>query len=147
MTRPATRDGKQGRAETNGVRLAGLRILVVEDDQPTRESTAQVLRGEGAVVCEAADGATGRRLLREEAWGAVLLDMALPDFDGREMLKDLATRRPPSLGTVIVTTEDLTTERRAEVQRLGADSLLSKPIDLARLIKFLEGRRAACGQK
>ena len=146
-TAVATTDGKPGRAGTNGVRLAGLKILVVEDDQPTRESTAQVLRGEGAVVCEAADCATGRRLLWEEAWGAVLLDMALPDFDGREMLKDLATRRPPSLGTVIVTTEDLTTERRAEVQRLGADSLLSKPIDLARLIKFLEGRRAACGQK
>ncbi len=44
-------------------------ILVVEDHRATRESMAHILRHEGAVVCEAADGAAARRLLREEAWG------------------------------------------------------------------------------
>jgi signal transduction histidine kinase/ActR/RegA family two-component response regulator len=140
-------EGQPRRAGTAGARLAGLRILLVEDNHSTREGTAQVLRGEGAVVCEAADGATARRLLREEAWGAVLLDMMLSDFDGREILKDLATRRPPSLGAVLVTTADLTTERRREVQQLGAEGFLGKPTDVARLIGLLEERAAGCRQR
>jgi DNA-binding response OmpR family regulator len=104
---------------------------------------AQILRGEGAVVGEAADGATACRLLRDEAWEAVLLDMMLPDFDGREILKDLAVYRPPSLRTVLVATGDLTTERQAEVQRLGADCFLGKPINVGRLIALLEERGRA----
>jgi DNA-binding NarL/FixJ family response regulator len=82
------------------------------------------------MVCEAADGATGRRLLREQVWGVALLDMELPDFDGREILKELATGRPPSLGTVIVTAGDLTSERRAEVQRLGRTAFWVRQLTL-----------------
>ncbi len=136
-------DGKQTHEANAGrMRLTGLRVLLVEDHQPTRESTAQMLRDEGAVVREATDAASARRLLREEAWGAILLDMMLPDFDGREILKDLTAHRPPSLGPVLVTTGDLTAERQAEVRRLGADSLLPKPINMARLIAFLQERTA-----
>jgi signal transduction histidine kinase len=143
---PAPAEGRRLGPWPGRSRLSGLHVLLVEDDQPTRESTAHILRGEGAVVREAADCATARRLLREEAWEAVLLDMVLPDFDGREILQELAAHRPPSLGAVYVTTGDLTGARRAEVQRLGADRLLGKPIDTAELIALLEEVRPGAGR-
>jgi len=43
---------------TGGAALAGLHVLVVEDDLPTRESVAHILRDEGAVVETVAEGAS-----------------------------------------------------------------------------------------
>jgi len=66
--------------------------------------------------------------------------MMLPDLDGREILKSLVTCRPPTLRAVVVMTADMTNDRVAEVQQLGADTLLGKPVDAARLIAVLQAR-------
>ena len=74
----------------------------------------------------------------------MLLDMMLPDQDGREVLRHLqANGRPASLLTVLVLTGDVTSERGEEVQRLGADGLLHKPIDLAAVTALLRERHQA----
>jgi DNA-binding response OmpR family regulator len=66
--------------------------------------------------------------------------MMLPDLDGREILKSLVTCWPPTLRAVVVMTADMTNERVAEVQQLGADTLLGKPVGAARLIAVLQAR-------
>src|SRR5438067_8987637 len=69
--------------------------------------------------------------------------MMLPDLDGREILKGLAACRPPALRAVFVMTGHMTTERVAEVQQLGDDTLLGKPVDATRLIAVLR----TCGRR
>jgi CheY-like chemotaxis protein len=63
----------------------------------------------------------------------------LPDMDGREVLRRIQVERPPGLRAVLVLTGDLTADRLAEVQRLGADALIGKPIDVAKLLSTLQG--------
>jgi signal transduction histidine kinase len=121
--------------------LSGMRLLLVEDHAATREGTAQLLRDEAAVVLEAPDGHSALRLLREEKVEVLLLDMMLPDIDGREVLKALRGNRPAGLRAVLVMTGDLTSERLEEVQRLGADALIGKPIDVPKLIATLRTLR------
>jgi signal transduction histidine kinase/ActR/RegA family two-component response regulator len=118
-------------------RLLGLRILLVEDHPPTREGTASLLLGEGASVIEAPDGESALRLLEECQVDVLLLDMMLPDLDGREILKALQNRRPPALKSILVLTGDLTAERLAEIRRFGADALIEKPIDIDKLVTIL----------
>src|SRR6185436_10476415 len=72
--------------------LLGLRVLLVEDHATTREGTARILVSEGAHVIEAADAASALSALANESPQALLLDMMLPDLDGREILKAVRER-------------------------------------------------------
>ena len=129
--------GRDGPAARGDLRLKGLRVLLVEDHGPTRESVAQLLRDEGAVVTEAGDGKSAFAALDREQTDVLLLDMMLPDLDGREVLKSIRDNRPSGLRAVVVLTGDVTAERLDEVRRLGADLLLGKPIDVNKLIADL----------
>ncbi|HEX4588692.1 MAG TPA: response regulator, partial [Gemmataceae bacterium] len=119
--------------------LAELRVLLVEDHGPTRESVAQLLRDEGAKVTEAGDGKSALAALDQDHAQVLLLDMMLPDLDGREVLRKIRDCRPSKLQAVVVLTGDVTPERADEVKRLGADMLLGKPIDVNKLIADLRG--------
>ena len=118
-------------------RLAGMRILLVEDHHATRDSTARILRSEGAVVLEASDAKAGLDELRQGQVDVLLLDMMLPDIDGREVLRAMQGDRPANMKALLVLTGDLTPERLDEVKRLGGDALIGKPIDIDQLIATL----------
>jgi PAS domain S-box-containing protein len=118
-----------------------LRILVVEDHNVTRDGTSRILREEGAIVTEARDGKTGLELLRNSAFDIVLLDMMLPDLDGREILRNLQQKRPATLQGTLVLTGDLTEERLQEVRSLGADGIIPKPVELPKLLQVLRSFR------
>ena len=107
-----------------------MRVLLVEDHAATGEGTARLLADEGATVVEASDGRAALELVRRGDIDVILLDMMLPDFDGREVLKAIQSRRPPGLKGVLVLTGDLTQERLDEVRRLVGDALIGKPIDV-----------------
>jgi signal transduction histidine kinase len=117
--------------------LQGLRVLLVEDHATTREGTASILASEGAHVIEAADAASALEALDADSPQVLLLDMMLPDLDGREILKALRDRRPRALRAVFVLTGDLTHERLEEVRQLGADGLIGKPISVSQLVDTL----------
>lgn len=121
--------------------LEGVRVLLVEDHPSTRFAASQLLASEGAEVTEAADGQTALRLLGECRPHVVLLDMVLPDLDGREVLKHISAARPPELRSVLVLTGDVTAERSAEVRELGADGLIHKPVDLQTVVAFVRERQ------
>jgi PAS domain S-box-containing protein len=138
--RPGTADPPAERPAAGGA-LRGMRVLLVEDHTTTREGTAQILRDEGAVVLEATDGAMALQKIQDERFEVMLLDMMLPDLDGREILKRVGARRPAALKAVVVMSGDLTDERLEEVKRLGADAFVAKPIDVHKVIGVLRKLR------
>jgi DNA-binding response OmpR family regulator len=71
-------------------------ILVIEDDEILRESLCRRLASEGHAVRESAYGAGGLELFRAEANGfdLVILDLALPDMGGTEVLAAMLRERP-----------------------------------------------------
>ncbi|MDB5385131.1 MAG: hypothetical protein JWM11_777, partial [Planctomycetaceae bacterium] len=118
-------------------RRLDLRILLVEDHSATRDGTARLLRDDGATVVEAVDGTTALRLMQETTFDVVLLDMMLPDLDGREVLRSLQSHRPEDMKGVLVLTGDLTVDRMKEIKELGADGMIAKPIDIKKLLQTL----------
>jgi CheY-like chemotaxis protein len=79
------------------------RVLVVEDDGWIRRFMRDILCDEGYDVTEAADGRTAIRLVAEQSPDLVLLDVAMPDFTGVDVLRHLRSkRRTKDLPVVIV---------------------------------------------
>ena len=101
-----------------------MRILIVEDELPLRNSLLKLLREEGYAADAAADGAEGLRKAMECDYDAIVLDHLMPVMDGREMLRRLRhAKRTP---VMMLTARDATEDRVVGLD-LGADDFVAKP--------------------
>ena len=113
-------------------RLAGARVLVVDDDADIRAAMGLALRAEGAVTDEVADGSVAMHHLQSAAPDAVVLDLMLPGQSGFSVLERCRSAAPKA--PVVMVTANRGT-RHAELARsLGAAAYLVKPVPLATLV-------------
>jgi two-component system, NtrC family, response regulator AtoC len=106
--------------------LAGLEILVVDDEPLLRRQVAAQLEKLGAEVTPAADLSAARRFLSDQEFDFVFLDVNLPDGLGTDLLKQGAF---PAHTSVIVMTAEAGAAGAVEAIRLGAVDYLAKPFD------------------
>jgi two-component system, OmpR family, KDP operon response regulator KdpE len=105
-------------------------VLVIEDDQPIRESLARGLVGAGHVVRSEATGAAALTAAIDWRPDVVVLDLGLPDIDGTDVLRML--RGVSHVPVIVATARD----DEAEIVRLldgGADDYVVKPYSAAHL--------------
>jgi DNA-binding response OmpR family regulator len=105
-------------------------VLVVEDDQPIRESLARGLVGAGHVVRSEATGAAALAAAVDWRPDVVVLDLGLPDIDGADVLQMLRGLSP--VPVIVATARD----DEPEIVRLldrGADDYVVKPYSAAQL--------------
>ena len=117
-------------------------ILVVEDQQSARESLAELLRGEGYEVHEAADGNAGIALVDQLDLDMVLTDLMMPGLDGIAVMRHIREFSPQTL--VILMTAHASVETAVEAIRLGAQDYLLKPLifeDVLRKMRHLLAHR------
>ena len=108
------------------------RVLIVEDDAHITNLLRMHLRDEGYDVTHAASGDDGLRLLEDNDWSALVLDLMLPGVDGLEICR---RARAMTRYTPII----ITSARASEVHRilgleLGADDYLAKPFSMLELV-------------
>jgi DNA-binding response OmpR family regulator len=108
------------------------RVLVVEDEQKTRESLAEGLRLETWSVATAATGQEALGHLGREAFDLVVLDWMLPDRDGVEVLREMRSRGQQT--SVLMLTARSTLNDRVTGLDSGADDYLAKPFAFAELL-------------
>ena len=106
------------------------KILVVEDDHALRDVLLRGLRDEGFDTVPAADGATALRLAGDEVAAAVL-DVGLPDADGRDVCQ--ALRANGFVAPVIFLTARQSLTDRLSGFSAGGDDYLPKPFHLVEL--------------
>ena len=111
-------------------------VLVVEDDSMIRGSVVDYLTKEGYEVSEAATFAAARDLFRTARVDLALVDYSLPDGNALQLLKafKVLDRDVP----VIVLTAHGSIDLAVRAIKEGAEQFLTKPIDLASLLVFLE---------
>ena len=109
-----------------------MRVLVVEDFPPLRNSVVQGLREAGFAVDEASDGEQALWLARSDEHDVIVLDLMLPKVSGLNVLKTLRERCSPS-HVLILTAKD-TNEDKVRGLKLGADDYLIKPFHFAELV-------------
>jgi DNA-binding NtrC family response regulator len=107
--------------------LAGLRVLLLEDEPLLARRLAAVLRAHGADVAAAATVKEAGRLARAEEFDLALIDVNLPDGRGLDLLGGEA---PLARGPVVVVmTAEGGITGAVEALRLGAADYLAKPFD------------------
>lgn len=106
-------------------------VLIVDDDPIVRRSLCGFLSQEGLEVSEAPGVQQALALLERESRKGrcidlVLTDVAMPDRDGRELLREIGSRHPTV--AVVMLTAYGTIESAVDALRLGAVDYLTKPI-------------------
>jgi CheY-like chemotaxis protein len=109
------------------------KILLVEDDGPTRRSLASFLRGAGYDVAAVPDGQWALDFLSNHpAPSLILLDMLLPVLDGWHFLTEIKQMSKVRKTPILVITGTILTPEWAETH--GCVGLLKKPIELDELL-------------
>jgi CheY-like chemotaxis protein len=125
--------------------LQGLRILIVDDDDDTRELVARVLSGCGAQVVSASSAAEAWAAFENAPPDAMLVDIAMPGEDGYAFLRRVRARAPEAGGRIpaAALTARVVVEDRLESLRAGFQSHMAKPVDpddLVAVMAQLAGR-------
>ena len=108
------------------------RILVVDDEIAIRESLDALLKLEGYTARMAADGEEGLRIIDQESFDLVLLDLALPGQSGLELLPQIKERHSDL--PVIMITAYGSVDNVVESIRAGAENFIQKPWDNEKLL-------------
>jgi CheY-like chemotaxis protein len=114
-------------------------ILVVDDNEGIRDTTAAILRAVGYTVTEAQDGEAALEELAQKPFDVVVLDARMPKLDGTSVVKNLDPEPPPPI-IVMVSAYDFDLDLR---QHLGQRvfKYLKKPVPPKELIETVA---AAC---
>jgi DNA-binding NtrC family response regulator len=107
-------------------------ILIIDDEAEIRESLQTLLELEGFAVDTASTGEEGLTRIGQNTYDLVLLDLALPDRDGMDLLADLRTH--DSQFSVIMITAYGTVENAVKAMQSGAANFVQKPWDNEKLL-------------
>jgi CheY-like chemotaxis protein/two-component sensor histidine kinase len=122
-------------SSTHGA-LVGLTVLVVDDDDDGRELLRAVLRGAGARVSTAASATEGVTAAMRERPDVIVSDIAMPERDGCQMLRELRALPPENGGLTpaIAVTAFASGEDRRRASEAGFSSYIVKPVDAVDLV-------------
>ena len=109
-----------------------MKILIVEDEIKTGEYLRQGLREAGFNADLVHNGVDGLRLVQEEDYDLVILDVMLPRMDGWQVLTNMR-RRGLEMPVLFLTAKDQVQDRVKGLE-LGADDYLVKPFSFAELL-------------
>ena len=121
-------------------RLAGIRVLVVDDSDINREVAEQILHSEGAQVSLAINGQEALHFLNEhpKAVDVVLMDVQMPVMDGYEATRKIrASSELHHLPVAALTAGAFNSQRDAAFQA-GMNAFIAKPFDVDDLIKQVQ---------
>jgi CheY-like chemotaxis protein/nitrogen-specific signal transduction histidine kinase len=121
---------------TNDVSLAGIRVLVVDDDPSAREQVMSVLVDAFAEVWTAASAAQALALLGVHRLDVIVSDIEMPERDGYELIHDVRARRASEGGRTpaIALSGVARSEDRTRALLAGYQVLAARPIDPLELI-------------
>lgn len=105
-------------------------ILLVDDDPMTLHLLQTKLAGPGRTILTSGSGARGLAMLAEESVSLVLLDLMLPDMDGRKWVERLRDNAATAAIPVIILSGLGDSATRIQCFNLGVESYFAKPVDL-----------------
>ncbi len=129
-----TESNKQKEATTS------LKILIVDDNEQITKMLTTFLELKQHICTVANDGKEGLELIKENSNDVVLLDLAMPEFDGYAVINDLEDNNLLKDRKIIVfTASTITQDELDKLVDRGVNSYILKPIDIDTLLsKIIE---------
>jgi signal transduction histidine kinase/ligand-binding sensor domain-containing protein/ActR/RegA family two-component response regulator len=118
--------------------LAGMRLLVVDDNPINLAVARAILEAVGADITTATDGSDALELLQSVCFDVVLMDLQMPRMNGSEAIAQIrAGRGGPATIPVIALTADVIGGADEALLSLGFNAVQTKPIDAGALIESI----------
>ena len=119
-------------------------VLVIDDEDSFRRLLREVLEQDGHHVREAANGAVGLEIIREQTVDLAIIDVVMPKKGGIELLMEL--QNEPTKLKIIMMSGKIDTDRdsfQLLARQLGAPHILRKPFNLDELRSKVKSLLAA----
>ena len=126
-----------------GGKVRGMRVMVVEDFEDTREMLKLMLELKGCEVLEAADGREAVERALGDGLNLILMDLNLPVMSGYEATREIVSSPRTSHIPVVALSAQCSGERRQRALDAGCLECLDKPINMPALDEVLHRYAAA----
>ncbi|MGA9262149.1 MAG: response regulator [Desulfobacterales bacterium] len=113
-------------------KMAGLKVLLVENDRQIREALTKALLDEGCLLRSVRSSAGGLLHLKEESFDVIISDFSLPGIDGFEFLKIANRYCPESIKIMVAAYGDV--DPMSKVFKYGIDDVIEKPFPYESLL-------------
>jgi PAS domain S-box-containing protein len=126
-------------SETQVTSLEGLRVMIVEDEDDTREMLERALQSYGASVLVAASAAEALQQIAGGQPHILISDIGLPNMDGYELLSRIRSEMPETLRDIpaVALSAYANAEHKERSKRAGYQAHISKPVAIPDLISVL----------
>jgi CheY-like chemotaxis protein len=119
----------EDKGRVDSMPLAGVNILLAEDNPTNQMVAVQMLESLGAEVTLAADGAEALGILAGRTFDVALIDIEMPRISGLDLIRRLrADPGPVADMPMVALTAYVMREQRAAIEHAGADGIIAKPI-------------------
>lgn len=109
-----------------------MKVLIVEDDQNTRQGLSEILEAEGYETLEARDGNEALDVFTREAPDFVCLDIMMPGVDGYEVCRRIRRERP-TVPIIFISAKSEEIDKVVGLE-LGADDYIVKPFGVKEVV-------------
>lgn len=123
-----------------------MRILFVEDDPMNRRVVRDMLCVAGLDMAEASEAETGLRMISDNDYDLILMDLRMPGVDGLTAIREIRARDDAKSGLpIIVVTADMAVDITENCRSAGADDVILKPVAMDILFATIGRTIAARG--
>ena len=136
-------------AEENSA-LHGMKVLLVEDNEISREISTEILEDSGAEVTTAENGMEAFDIVRTgREFDVILMDLVMPVMDGVEATKKISVHydKCDKDVLIIVLSSDAGGEQAQRAMRKGAFACMAKPLVVSELMRIMVEYMRSCSEK
>jgi len=124
------------------VRGFGSRLLVVDDNEEITEAITDYLSTDQTIDCEVInDGPQGLERIRNDKFDLILLDIAMPDFSGWDILESLKNYGIVESKNIVIFTASSDHKLFDEMKNAGIKEIFKKPFSIEQLTELIEKYR------
>ncbi|HEY6214413.1 MAG TPA: sigma-54 dependent transcriptional regulator [Vicinamibacterales bacterium] len=112
-------------------------LLLVDDEEKILKALGRALRDAGHEIVETTSAKNAKKLLGERAFDVLVVDNVMPDMNGLELIRELASAPPQDRDArpeIVMMTAHATVESAIEAMKLGAIDYLQKPFEIDELL-------------
>ena len=114
-------------------------LLIIDDNQDIANMFSKYFKLKNHNVAVASNGQNGLQMIETQKFDVILLDLAMPDFSGRDIVDHLyKNNKINSHKIVTLTASSVSDDDKIDLQKKGVHSILRKPIDPDELLSYLE---------
>ena len=112
-----------------------LNVLIIDDNEQITKMISTFLDMSNHDCTVVNDGKEGLELIKTKQYDSIVLDLAMPEFDGFEILDTLQNEDPSQISKIIIlTASSIPLETVKKFKELGVSSCLQKPVDIDQLL-------------